>query len=340
MPDKIVIPNYDLFAKYFARETNTHETKELDDWVCESADNKKTFDRMYFLWMQSAKKEIEQKVESNLAWEKLQNRIHTPQKELKIVKKEQSIFLKTAKNFLKVAAVLFIGYTIGYFVDNYSSEPEYLSQETLADTVNVLLADQTSVKLNKNSKLTYPDKFKNDERKVKLKGEAYFEVTHNKEKPFIVETEIALIKVLGTSFNVKTYDTINKVTVQSGKVELSRLDSKGEKLILTKGETGVINSKTGDIIREINTIENEASLYWLDKKLEFKKTELYVVVETLSKVFNVEIILANELIKFCPLDAPFENMSLDEILDVIKLSFNLEIEKNENQIILSGDGCD
>ncbi len=224
MPDKIVIPNYDLFAKYFARETNTHETKELDDWVCESADNKKTFDRMYFLWMQSAKKEIEQKVESNLAWEKLQNRIHTPQKELKIVKKEQSIFLKTAKNFLKVAAVLFIGYTIGYFVDNYSSEPEYLSQETLADTVNVLLADQTSVKLNKNSKLTYPDKFKNDERKVKLKGEAYFEVTHNKEKPFIVETEIALIKVLGTSFNVKTYDTINKVTVQSGKVELSRLD--------------------------------------------------------------------------------------------------------------------
>ena len=139
MPNNNIIPNYDLFAKYFARETNAKESIELENWVSESVENKKSFDQMYFLWMQSAKKEIEQKVNSNLAWEKLQNRIHAPEQKLKIVPQEQSIYLRTAKNLLKVAAVLFIGYIIGYFVDNYPSDPQYLSQETTVDTANIVL---------------------------------------------------------------------------------------------------------------------------------------------------------------------------------------------------------
>ncbi|MEN8121939.1 MAG: FecR family protein [Bacteroidota bacterium] len=247
MTNKKVIPNYDLFAKYFATETNTHETKELENWVNESSENKKSFDRMYFLWMQSAKKDIEQKANSNLAWGKLQNRIHSPKNSLKIIPKKQNIYLRTAKNLLKVAAVLFSGFLIGYFVENYTSQPQYLTQETSVNTSNLVLADQTSVKLNKNSKLTYPDKFKKDKRLVKLNGEAFFKVKHDKEKPFIVETKIARIKVLGTSFNVKTLNTINRVsvTVQSGKVELSGLKNQDQKLILIKGETGIIDNKNG-----------------------------------------------------------------------------------------------
>jgi len=341
MPNNELIPNYDLFAKYFARETNVQESTDLDNWVNESAENKKSFDQMYFLWMQSAKKEIEQKVNSNLAWEKLQNRIHAPEQKMKIVPQEQSIYLRTAKNLLKVAAVLFIGYIIGYFVDNYTSDPQYLSQKTTIDTVNIILADQTSVKLNKNSKLTYPNEFKKDKRLVKLKGEAFFKVTHDETKPFVVETKIARIKVLGTSFNIKADDSINKVsvTVQSGKVELSGINNESEKLILTKGETGIIDNETGNIYKEQNTIKNEAALYWLNKKLVFKQTELYVVTETLSNVFQVDIKLANEEIRLCRIDAPFENMSLDQILDVIAATFDLKVEKTESQIILSGNGC-
>ena len=341
MPNSNIIPNYDLFAKYFARETNAQETKELENWVSESPENKKSFDRMYFLWMQSAKKDLEQKVNSNLAWEKLQNRIHSPKKRLKIVPKEQGIYLKTAKNLLKVAAVLFIGYLIGYFVENYPTEPEYLSQETSVGTTNIILADLTSVKLNKNSKLTYPDKFKKENRLVKLKGEAFFEVTHDEKKPFIVETKIARIKVLGTSFNIKTLDTIDRVsvTVQSGKVELSGLNNQGQKLILIKGETGIIDNDTGKIYKEQNTLKNDAALYWLNKKLVFKKTELYIVTATLSNVFNVDIILGNIEIKSCLIDVTFEDSGLDEILQVIATTIDLKIERNDGQIILNCDAC-
>ncbi|OQX97547.1 MAG: hypothetical protein B6I20_12350 [Bacteroidetes bacterium 4572_117] len=296
---------------------------------------------MYFLWMQSAKKEIEQKIDSKLAWEKLQNRIHSPNKNLKVVAKEQNIHIRTAKNLLKVAAVLFIGYIIGYFVDNYPSEPQYLSQKTLVDTINITLADHTSVKLNKNSKLTYPDKFQKKERKVKLKGEAFFKVKHNKKKPFIVETKIARIKVLGTEFNVKSLDTINKVlvTVQSGKVELTGIKKDSKKLILTKGETGIVDNETDEIYKEESTIKNDAALYWLNKKLIFKKTELHIVAQTLSNVFNVDIKLANNDIKSCRVDVQFENMGLDEILEVIAVTFDLKIKRNANQIIFDGNGC-
>ena len=342
MPNSNIIPKYDLFAKYFARETNALETKELENWVGESLENKKSFDRMYFLWMQSAKKDIEQKVNSNLAWEKIQKRIHSPKKNLIVLPKEQNIHLKTAKNLLKVAAVLFIGFLIGYLVENYPAEPQYLSQETFVDTVNIVLADQTSVKLNKNSKLTYPDKFKKDKRLVKLQGEAFFKVKHNKKKPFIVETKIARIKVLGTSFNIKSLDSINRVsvTVQSGKVELSGLNNQSQKLILTKGETGIIDNNKGEIYKEQNTLKNEATLYWLNKKLVFKQTELYIVTETLSNAFNVDIVLADDRIKSCPLETTFENLSLDEILQIIALTFDLKIEKTGSQITLKGEGCD
>jgi len=341
MPNNNIIPNYDLFAKYFARETNALETKDLDKWVGESAENKKTFDRMYFLWIQSAKKEIEQKVDSNLAWEKLQNRIHKPEQKLRVVEKESNIYIKTAKSLLKVAAVLFIGFLIGYFIENYPSEQQYLTQETSADTANVILPDQTSVKLNKNSKLSYPDKFKKDKRLVKLKGEAFFKVKHDKKKPFIVETKIARIKVLGTSFNVKTYDTVDKVnvTVQNGKVELSGIAENSKTLILIKDETGIIDNESGKIYKEQNVIKNDAALYWLNKKLVFKQTELYIVAETLSNAFNVEIVLANEEIKFCPLDTTFDDISFDEILQVIAVTFDLRIERNGSQIVFYGNGC-
>jgi len=341
MPNNNNIPNYDLFAKYFAKETNSQETNDLEAWVSASTENRKAFDRMYFLWLQSAKKQTEQKIDSSAAWNKLQGRIHTKKETLKIVEKEQNIFFRTAKNLLKVAAVLFIGWLIGYFVNNSSGEPMYLTQESKLDTTSVLLADQTSVKLNKNSELSYPEKFSKSKRVVKLKGEAFFKVKPNKEKPFIIETKKAQIRVLGTSFNVKAYDTINKisVSVKTGKVELSNTEQKRQKLILTKGETGVIDYDNNKIYKVESSLKNEAELYWLTKKLVFKQTELYIVTQTLSNIFDVNIKLDNDSLKTCPLTVPFEQMNLDEILQVIAVTFDLKIERKGKQITLYGKGC-
>ena len=341
MPDKNNIPDYNLFAKYFAKETNIQETNKLESWVQLSSANRKTFDQMYFLWMQSVKTKTKHQIDSSAAWNKLQSRMHKQEKKLLIVKDEPSIYLRTAKNLLKLAAVLFIGWLIGYFVNTPKVSDVYLSQQTNLDTASVLLADQTSVKLNKNSELTYPEKFSKDKRVVKLKGEAFFKVKPNKKKPFIIEAGKAQIKVLGTSFNVKAYDTVNKisVTVKTGMVELRNTEVKAQKIVLIKGETGIIDYDNSKMFKVQNKLQNEAELYWLSKKLVFKHTELSIVVQTLSNIFNVDIKLANDSLNNCLLTVPFNNMNLDEILQVIAVTFDLKIERDGSQITLYGNGC-
>jgi len=335
-----IIPDYDLLAKYFAGEASVVETKAIEKWVAEDPAHKKTYDRMYFLWMQSAKTDLEKKVNVTDAWTKMQFRMNAAKQESTKAPQEISVYRRTTYRLMQLAAVIVIAFGINALIRYLNTDTKYISTETQQLSLNITLSDKSEVKLNKATKISYPEKFKGKERHIKLDGEAFFEVTPDKEKPFVVEAGFAQVKVLGTSFNVQAYDTskVVEVTVVTGTVELSGLGENSEKITLTKGEKGIISKDSGKAVKDTNNDEEE--LFWVTRKLVFKNTELYVVAETLSNAYGVDINIANESTRHCSWTITIEDLPIDDVMHLIEGSFEgLQVEKTDNKFTINGTSC-
>ena len=172
----------------------------------------------------------------------------------------------------------------------------------------VVLADGTKVWLNSASRLIYPQSFMGKERRVVLSGEAFFDVTHDAERPFVVETSRMNVKVLGTRFNVNDYDDNEEVstTLVNGSVEIVSGGQQAFRLVPGEQAYGKEN--------ELEKREVNVRLYtsWIDGKFLFNNTELEEIAKQISRWYDVEIFFSNEsvkkvrftgaIVKFKPLD--------------------------------------
>lgn len=172
----------------------------------------------------------------------------------------------------------------------------------------VVLADGTKVWLNSASRLIYPQSFMGKERRVVLSGEAFFDVAHDAERPFIVETSRMNVKVLGTRFNVNDYDDNEKVstTLVNGSVEIFSGGQQAFRLVPGEQAYGKEN--------ELEKREVNVRLYtsWIDGKFLFNNTELEEIAKQISRWYDVEIFFSSEnvkkvrftgaIVKFKPLD--------------------------------------
>lgn len=172
----------------------------------------------------------------------------------------------------------------------------------------VVLADGTKVWLNSASRLIYPQSFMGKERRVVLSGEAFFDVAHDAERPFIVETSRMNVKVLGTRFNVNDYDDNEEVstTLVNGSVEIFSGGQQAFRLVPGEQAYGKEN--------ELEKREVNVRLYtsWIDGKFLFNNTELEEIAKQISRWYDVEIFFSSEnvkkvrftgaIVKFKPLD--------------------------------------
>src|SRR5699024_2559231 len=143
--------------------------------------------------------------------------------------------------------------------------PTILTIEVPAASYIVLtLSDSTKVKLNSNTTLEFPERFTSNYRRVKLKGEAYFEVKHNKGLPFIVEVEDTEVEVLGTKFNVNSYRDKVVTTLSEGKVKV--LVEGGNEVKLSPGEQAISSGKKIDKL----TVDLDYYLGWVNGEFIFK----------------------------------------------------------------------
>jgi ferric-dicitrate binding protein FerR (iron transport regulator) len=194
---------------------------------------------------------------------------------------------------------------------------------------SIILPDGTKVWLNRESSLSYPEKFGSESRTVELTGEAFFDVTPDAQKPFLIQTGIAQVQVVGTSFNVKSYPAMSatQVIVTSGKVKLSPTGNADESVLLLPGEMGRSLKGSSKVTREQNPDVN--FLAWKDHRLSFRESPLSLVAESIGNAYGVKIILSEDSIKQLLLTARYdENMNPHEILEIIALNFGLEL-KNE-----------
>ncbi|MFD1143293.1 FecR family protein [Larkinella insperata] len=191
---------------------------------------------------------------------------------------------------------------------------------------NVQLSDGSLVKLNSDTKMSFPHTFNGQKRTVSLQGEAFFNVERDESKPFIISLEGVTIKVLGTSFNVKNYtdEQAVEVTVRSGRVSVSLESDSSESIILEKNQKLIFNKNTDTFnIIDVNA-EQESS--WINGSLQFNKTPLRTVENTLEKWYNVDIIIKDESLYKASLTGTHLNESLVSMLESITYAIDAQYE--------------
>jgi transmembrane sensor len=311
----------DLLVKYLLGEATAEERLQVDQWVAADSANEKQFQQFMLIWHESKKLEKQSTVDADAAWQRFKQRVeHKPAKTIALPGRNM--------NWMRVAAMLILmigGSITGYYYLNSRMITLNAEGAILAQT----LPDGTTVTLNKNASISYPRSFSGDTREVTLDGEAFFNVMPDKSHPFIIHANEADVRVVGTSFNVKSNATQTEVIVETGIVQVSK---QAKKVTLNPKEKATVKKSLAEPVKEDNT--DELYNYYRTKEFVCNGTPLYRLVDVLNEAYDAHIVIANEDIRDLPLTTTFHNASLDDILEVISGTFNIKVEKQGDQIIL------
>ncbi len=307
---------HNLFAKFFAGEINENEQKELDAFITKHPDNEQIFNDDHQFEDQTEKALAS--VITNLSMENHQ------------IKQKNNRFV-----ILKAVASIVLVFSVGYlaYLLFLKDDSKYMTLNSNNEIIETKLPDGSTVWLNKNSKLEYPDKFDRI-RRVKLSGEAYFDVTHNPEKPFIVETGTAETKVLGTEFNLNAPEGSDKIELILTKGKVKFTDHKsGKSEILNTNEQIIFDTKTKTMLK--TPCNNMNALGWKTGLLNFDQMTLEEIVPILEKVYNQPIQLEEKVKdKVFHQTLTFEKKPLSEILNILRFSLNVQIDSTSKSIIV------
>jgi len=323
--DKYNERDWEEIASYLSGESNT-----LSEVVKSFLDDRGQEIENY--WTMIDNNRGDNKVNVDKAWEKLFSRLN--EDEL-IVKETAPRPLWT--QFFRVAAVLVVlvatTFTIRFIISQDNNEGLTAVVTSMSEKNKVInLPDGSVITLNRNSELTFPDKFDNDIRTVELRGEAFFDIESDPSRPFVVDAGRAQIKVLGTSFNVITdnENSETEVFVESGKVLLC--NSEGEcDITLEPGYIGTI--KKSDPASRINNNPNYMS--WNTDILRYDGNRLEQVFNDLKRTHNITVEVSSDSILDHRITTVFRNNSAEVIIQSICTSFNLTFEKEEGIYYLS-----
>ena len=212
-----------------------------------------------------------------------------------------------------------------------SDEPEMKTISTpRGKDYELVLSDGTVVLLNADSKITFPTRFTGNKRTVKLVGEAYFNVSKNKNRHYIVETGNLYTKVLGTEFNLKAYPHSDvNVTLIKGSVVVN---AEGKEVMLKPGENAEY-SEDKDI--EVTTVDTEGYIQWKDGYFYFDNVPLIDVVRDLGRWYNVNIeIRNNSLMSYRLHFIASRKASIKEFVDNLNEFNYLHVVHKDNKLII------
>ncbi|WP_335965409.1 FecR family protein [Galbibacter sp. PAP.153] len=239
---------------------------------------------------------------------------------------------KQRKVFLKIVAALLFIIGCGTVYKLLNKQEFYTETTALGEKKTISLPDGSVVSLNSATVLSYSSGFNEKNREVTLSGEAYFEVTHNKEKPFIVHTKHLNTKVLGTSFNINAYNGNHnaKVSVTTGKVNVYNTGAVNELLI--KNEQLSYNIPNQKYKKEHRNSANDIA--WKDNVILLDDIDLETASKILEKWFNVSIAIEGEGLKSKRIFGKYKNPILDDVLESLEFSIGIKALSTNNQIII------
>lgn len=330
-----------LISKFLSDDINVEELEKLHLWLEQSEENKKHFSesKMFWLSLNSYTQHDTELVDSE--YDKFLDTIKADDsnenKNAKVIKLDSS---KNNISWKKIAAVLIVPFIAGaiYFFPTKKSSELFSSVEMKEIYVpcgtqqNIVLPDGSRVQLNSGSRLQYPIAFNSNTRRVKLSGEGFFDITKDSLHPFIVSVRDLNIRVLGTSFNVNSYsENCIETSLVEGKVELYKSDNK-PLAILMPGNKAIYETNKHLVCIPF---DKEVEIAWLQGKMIMKNTPINKLIFFMEKKYGVDVIINDSAIMNSKLTGSFENESLVEILDLLKISSSLSYNIKGNKVFIS-----
>lgn len=288
--------------------------------------------------------------------------------QLELMKKEmiseqgaKIVPIKKNYTWLKVAAVfLLVSVGVILFRNNAVQTGQLKNLVTsystsAAERKKITLPDGTVIVLNAKSTLRLNKDFNVNNRELTLVGEAYFDVTHNKDKPFKVLTADFDINVLGTIFNVKAYpdETTSEAVLIKGVIVMEGNRNKGNSITLKpsqkvtfykilpqlpKKKQQTVAARYPEITINSYTKKNDSTIVemaWVQNRLEIQDQSFADLKKTLERWYNVEIVFTDKDIEKYHFTATFKNETLTEVLYALQCAEHFKYEIKGNQIIIS-----
>ncbi len=357
-----------LALKYLGGEISETEQKELFEWVFSNTANEQLFYDIKDLWETANYESITKKIHTNQEWDKF---IAKAIKKETVNNSRKFLTPQAVKKFLQIAAIVFFTFGVGFFFQKLiPAKQEYTTLNVPYGAKTQLeLADGSKIWVNSGSKLTYPTNLNEKEVNIYLEGEAYFDIAKDKGRKLNVNTSTISIQVLGTAFNVKSYEDedIVETTLVRGKISI--LGNVGNKTIkepvllspnqqatLVKGTLSIKNAEPGNDKsikqasqkeKEISTIQPSLTIKekadvsdytsWKNNKLVFKSERFEDLAVKLERWYNVKVILNDEELKNTLYTGVFENETIEQALKALSLSSTFKYQIDKNEITIEGN---
>ena len=307
-----------LVDAYLRGEASDDQKEALLAWVKDCEENRRRYQQLKNIWQVAHPAFDADSIDVDQACDRVMKKMR--------VMEQKNVLSQALRYWQYVAAVLLLPLFVitGYLYIHQSSmstNVPVVYQELFSPygtRSKISLPDGSLVWLNAGSSLRFPTIFEKDERRVRLCGEAFFEVDSDPDHPFIVQTDRIDVRAVGTAFNVEAYpdDSVVSVSMSSGKVNVS-LDKK-HPLSLVANERVEYDLNTSSYeIERTNTYKWYA---WKDGALVFRDDPLAYVFKKLGQNFNVDIVLRDSVLANQPYRATFRQESLDEILRLLSLT--------------------
>lgn len=333
-PGKNSMEDWILF-RYLAGMADPEEVISVEKWLSEDPVNKDHFEQLREIWKYTDSFAELESVDLKGDWSAIRARIGFDTEQTTV--RRINPFNFNAFPLLKIAALVVIILVPAIVLERKfhiisSPEVNWITASTQSYTRDLVLPDGTSITLNMNSEISYPETFARRKREVNLKGEAWFNVAASEAQPFFIHTGNDLvIEVIGTSFTINSNMEKGEVLVRviSGKVSFYSAGNKRNKLILGKNEMG----RHDDSGFSRDRIENVNFLSWKTGKLVFRDTPLREVAENLSWYSGRVVSIRGKAFDSLVLTASYEGQDLIEILEDIKLVHNVDYSIRNDTVI-------
>ncbi|MGM0377180.1 MAG: FecR family protein [Bacteroidota bacterium] len=321
--------DWELAARILSGEGDEIDEGLLEQWLNANPQNRAEWQKIREAWESGEDARFLGEIDTSSAWDRVKRFTVEDSHSVSDGRKSSRRLV-----WASVAAglVLIIGLAWGV-LSPFSQDQSSLIVSS-NDREEIELSDGSRVTLNSGSRFKCDQPFEGKKRVVDLDGEGYFRVEGNRERPFVVRAGEVTIRVTGTRFNVRAYPNldITEVSVIEGSVEVVPPAGSGYKT-LQGGQTALFERNTGRVTVKDQNDPNVLS--WITGEMTFRETPLNEVSQTLERVYGVDIQLSDSSLGQEKLTANFSDNSLDFVLQVVCVTFNLDSQREGDTIFLS-----
>ena len=321
--------NTELLTDYLNNRCNDQSKKEIEKWIEENPENRAYFEELKLYWESQSTEHENIKFDTEKAF----IRLNTKKFALKQFRKR-----KILRYAALIALLVSSNILLFYFISN-KSDQEFVSNKSdliIVENHNVQekvlnLPDGSSILLAQGGSITYSEKFSDTERFIQLRGEAFFNIAKDKNRPFIINTSRTRTQVLGTSFLISENISNTSIEVKSGIVEFMEIDEPTNIVRLVKGDRAKFVNKQRTVLKGKQELSDAE---FRIQHLAYQNQKLALICNDLNELFNTDIRLEGDNTPMLTLTAIYEDQNLDNILETISFSLDLDIEKQNNYILL------